>query len=211
MKELSSSIWDQIRNRNQGTELLAAQPLPAKYDLLNGEPIKDWDLPTSLFNAVSPVQFNLDDSPGRELLFNSQYDMRLSVMSAPSNPPISLRENNVLRSAFAEAIGKQNLELELNKLARRTDVQDSVKRMKGYVGQGGGSAQGDPMDLLHNRLIKNKFDAARKKAWATVASDPRFVEMIEEERTRARIKYNTRNDNFSGRREAVDALNMKNK
>ena len=29
-----------------------------------------------MFNAVSPVNFNLDYSPGRELIFNSGYDLK---------------------------------------------------------------------------------------------------------------------------------------
>ena len=206
MRELSSSITDQIRNRNQASEVLTGEPLPLKYDLLNGKPIREWDIPTKMWNMFSPVQINLDQGPGRTLLFESQYDMRLSTMSAPSRPPISLRDSNELRSRFAQAIGNQNLEAELDRLAKREDVQISVAQMNADRDKGGASAMGEPMDYLHNRLIKRAFDRARKKAWAEVSQDPKFVELIEEQRTLARINNSNRTGNRQARQDAVNDL-----
>ena len=199
MRELSSSITDQIRNRNQGSELLAGDALPIKYDMLSGKPIKEWDLPTKMFNMVSPIQFNLDETPGRKMLFESQYDMRMSVMSAPSKPPISLRDNAELRSMFQKSMGNQGLDRSLNRLAEREDVQISLKQMNFDRDQGGPSAMGEPMDYLHNRLIKRAFDRARKKAWADIAKDPRVVELVEEQRNIDRLNYNTKSGNRKGR------------
>ena len=88
-RELGSDIGSSIRNRNLITEGIAADPLPIKYDILTGRPIKDHDFVTRMFNAVSPVNFNLDYSPGRELLFNSGYDMRTSTYSAPDGTDLS--------------------------------------------------------------------------------------------------------------------------
>ena len=93
MRELSADWREQIRNRNLITEALTDDPLPIKYDILNGEPIRDWDPFTRIFNMVSPVQLNLGDSPGRVLLRNSNYDMRMSVYSTPGNPSIDLLMN----------------------------------------------------------------------------------------------------------------------
>ena len=66
-RELGSDIASSIRNRNLITEALASNELPVKYDMLTGQPIKDWDFITRMFNAVSPVNMNADYSPGREL------------------------------------------------------------------------------------------------------------------------------------------------
>ena len=70
MKELNSGWQDAIRNRNLISENLAPNQLPIKYDMLTGQPIKDWDFVTRMFNAFSPVNFNMDYSPGRKLLFD---------------------------------------------------------------------------------------------------------------------------------------------
>jgi hypothetical protein len=207
MRELSSDIRDQIRNRNQASELLAGDALPIKYDMLSGKPIKEWDLPTKLFNMVSPIQFNLDETPGRKMLFESQYDMRMSVMSAPSKPPISLRDNAELRSMFQKSMGNQGLDQKLNNLADREDVQLSLKQMNADRDKGGPSKMGEPMDYLHNRLIKRAFDRARKKAWADIAKDQRVVALIEEQRAIDRLNYNTKTGNREGRKEAIENLN----
>ena len=65
-RELGSDIESSIRNRNLISENVAFDPLPIKYDILTGRPIKDHNFMTRMFNAVSPVNFNLDYSPGRE-------------------------------------------------------------------------------------------------------------------------------------------------
>ena len=70
MREINSGIIQSVRNRNLITEQFTDTPLPIKYDMLNGKPLKDWDFLTRAFNAVSPVSLNLDQSPGRQLLFN---------------------------------------------------------------------------------------------------------------------------------------------
>ena len=70
-RELGSDIGSSIRNRNLITENIAVEALPIKYDILTGRPIKDHDFITRMFNAASPVNFNLDYSPGREFLFDS--------------------------------------------------------------------------------------------------------------------------------------------
>ena len=89
-KELGSDILSSIRNRNLATEFLAGEDqLATKFDILTGEPIKDWNFMTRMFNAISPVQFNLDYSPGREFIFNSGYDLRTLGYSAPDGTDLS--------------------------------------------------------------------------------------------------------------------------
>jgi hypothetical protein len=176
-RELSASIFDAVRNRNLGSEQLAGEALPIKYDILTGEPIRDDDFMTRMFNSVSPVQFNFDDSPGRDLLFASNYDMRLSVMSAPGN--ISLRDSPQVRSLYQRAIGKTGLGKKLDRLAERQDVKDSVARMNQDLEQG--KKEIDPTAAyVHNRLIRNLFSSARREAWASIQDDPKVKELVTE-------------------------------
>ena len=180
MNEINRSIVETIRARNGITETIAIDGgLPKKYDLLTGEIIKDWHPITRLFNMVSPVHFNVDQtSPGRDLLFNSNYDTQLSVQSSPNGE--SLVASPVVRSMFQQAIGKQNLEKKLDAISRRKDVQDSVKKMNEDLAKG--KRDIDPKDYLHNRLIKQEFNKARKKAWAEISSRPEVQEISEEKR-----------------------------
>jgi hypothetical protein len=124
---------------------------------------------------------NFDDGPGRQLLFNSNYDMRLSTMTAPDGA-LNLRELPDIRSKFQKAIGDQNLEKELNKLSMRQDIKASVAAMQKDIASGN-----PPQDLSkypHNNVIRNLFQTARRKAWAVVSRDPKVQELIGEEKAK---------------------------
>ena len=127
MKELNRELDDQVRNRNQTSELLAGEPLPIKYDLLNGKKINDWDLPTRLFNMFSPVKINPDWSPGRALLFESKYDLAL-IATKPNG--IDLSKHPKLRSEYQRLMGKENVEAKLNNLAQDPKIKQSLEDMK---------------------------------------------------------------------------------
>ena len=131
MREIGSGIDQSIRNRNlineQFAQLDGNQQLPIKYDLLNGKPLRDWDFLTRAFNAVSPVSLSLDQSPGRNMLFDSGYDLRLSTYYAPDGT--NLTDSPRVRSEFQRAIGQQNLERELDKLAVDPKILASIEKM----------------------------------------------------------------------------------
>ena len=180
MNELNNGIIETIRARNGITEALGPDGgLPKKYDLLTGEVIRDYHPITRLFNMFSPVQFNVDEgSPGREMLFNSNYDTRLSVMSSPDG--ISLADSPEIRSLFQQAIGNQNLQKQLDEIASRPEVQASLQQMNEDLRKG--KREINPKDYLHNRLIKQAFDKARKKAWNSIINQPAVLTLREEQK-----------------------------
>lgn len=202
-RELNSSITDSIRNRNLYAEQLASDPLPIKYDIFNGRPLRDHDFMTRMFNMFSPVQFNLEDSPGRTLMWNSNYDMRMSVLSAPDGT--SLAKDAKVRSLYQRAIGNQNLEKTLNELAARRDVQESVNRL--VADKNAGRRELDPMKAyLHNDLIRQAWDKARKKAWAQIQSEPEVRRLVGAKQQADRLQYNTRNNNTQSANDAYQQL-----
>tara|TARA_R100001594_G_scaffold21875_1_gene42378 strand:- start:5100 stop:8834 length:3735 start_codon:yes stop_codon:yes gene_type:complete len=177
MKELNAGISDAIRNRNLITEHLAVDEVPTKYDMLNGRPIRDWDFPTRMFNAISPFSINLDQGPGRKLLFDSKYDLRLSTYSSPDGVDLSKSAN--VRSLYQKAIGDQNLELKLDKLATDPKILNSIAEMQADLAAG--RREMDPMKAyFHNKKIKLLFDKARKQAWANIKHLPEVQELIEQ-------------------------------
>ena len=179
MREVNGSIFETIRNRNLLTEGMALDGgLPFKFDLLNGERLRDYHPITRFYNMISPIQFNLDaQSPGRDLFFDSNYDMRTSIMSSPTG--ISLAKHPKVRAMFAEQIGKQNIEKQLDALASRSDVKASIKQMQKDLEDG--KREIDPRDYVHNRLIKQIMDKARKKAWAEITNSSDVQELIKEQ------------------------------
>ena len=170
MRELGSNFWDHVANRNP----IMKSGLPVKYDMLNGRPINDWNFMTRAFNAVSPIQINPDKGPGRQLLFNSGYDLRLLAYSAPDGT--SLVKAPEVRSLLQNAIGQQNLEEVLNQLAARPDIQASMRKLKFDLSSGNYAL--DPMKAYkHNRVIRYYFEKAVKRAWGSIRNDPRVIEL----------------------------------
>ncbi len=167
MREINSGIIQSVRNRNLITEKFTDTPLPIKYDMLNGKPLKDWDFLTRAFNAVSPVSLNLEQSPGRQLLFNSGYDLRLSTYYAPDGT--KLTKNAEVRSLFQQAIGLQNLERELDKLAKDKKILASIEQMHQDI-KSGKRGDFDVRDYYHNQIIERIFSRARRKAWASISN-----------------------------------------
>ena len=178
MKELNSDMWTSIRNRNQATEFLAADPLPEKSDLLNGKPINNWNIIGRSFNAVSPVQLDIrNDTPGRKLLLDSNYDLKSTTYAYGG---YSFVKDAHVRAHFQNAIGTvpitvgfkkfKNVEEALNHLAGRKDIKNSMEDMK-RDGSNPANWDIDPNTYPHNTLIDNVMNQARSKAWAKI-NDP---------------------------------------
>ena len=176
MKEIGSGIDQSIRNRNQLTEYFAASELPIKYDMLNGKPIRNYDFPTRMFNMFSPFHVNLDNSPGRRLLFDSKYDIRQTTYG---HNGIDFSNSPRVRSIFQKAIGDQNLESKLNQLAKNKRIQLSIQQMN--MDLANGRRDKDPMrDYHHNQVIKKLFSDAKKAAFVKIQNDPEVRRLREE-------------------------------
>ena len=182
MKELGSGWQDAIRNRNLITENIAGgNALPTKYDMLNGQPVRDYDFVTRMWKAVIPIPLNLDQGPGRKLLFESGYDLRMSTYYGPDGT--DLTEQPEVRSMYQIYIGNQNLELQLNKLAADPRIQASVARM--IKDRNSGRRDIEPMQAyFHNVKIKQLFNNARRVAWAKMRQDLDVQNLMDEQRRR---------------------------
>ena len=187
MREIGSGIDQSVRNRNLIMENFAGykKELPIKYDLLNGKPLKDWDFMTRAFNAVSPVSLSLDQGPGRQLLFDSGYDLRMSTYYAPDGT--NLTDVPEVRSRFQQAIGVQNLERELDKLSKNPKIIASMEKMYEDI-RFGKRGQYDARDYYHNIIIKRLFDKARKVAWSTISQENDIAQLVTEQEARKELQ-----------------------
>tara|TARA_R100000234_G_scaffold16665_1_gene9062 strand:- start:442 stop:1848 length:1407 start_codon:yes stop_codon:yes gene_type:complete len=179
MREINSGIIQSIRNRNLVTEQIAGeQELPIKYDILNGKPLKDWDFLTRAYNAVSPIPLNLEQNEGRKLLWNSGYDLRQSIYYAPDGT--NLTRNAKIRSLFAKAIGEENAELELTKLARDPRILASLKERDNDI-KSGKRGDYDNKDYYHNKVIGRIMAQIRKRAWNKISGSSIVQEVVREQ------------------------------
>ena len=205
-RELGTGIDQSIRNRNLLTENVAFEPLPIKHDLLNGKPIKDYDFFTRMFNVFSPVQFNLDLGPGRKLLFESGYDLRLSTYYSPNSDDLS--DHPKVRSLFQKAIGEQNIEIQLDKLADDPKILASIELMNTH--RRSGHRDNEPMGYYHNDKIGIILDEARRKAWASIRNEPSVQEILTQtkERKLSKIKVGKESRNLVSNEKVQPILNL---
>jgi hypothetical protein len=179
MKELNSSMWDSIRNRNLASEALAPltgqQALPDKHDLLNGKPIKNWNIIGRSFNAISPIQMDIrSSSPGRKLLLDSNYDLKSTTYAYGG---YSFVRDARVRSHFQNAIGTvpiryrgktfKNVEAALDYLSAQPDIKKSMAEMKANVNNPA-AYDINPNTYPHNTNINSIMNQARSKAWAII-------------------------------------------
>ena len=146
---------------------------------------------TRLYNAVSPVTLNLEQSEGRQLLFNSGYDLRQSTYYAPDGT--KLTDKPEIRSLFTQAIGEYNLELKLNKLAKDPKIIASLQEMYTDI-KSGRRGEFDTKDYYHNRIIGREFYLARNQAWAKISKLPQVRRVILEQRQQEIARLNKRSD-----------------
>ena len=208
MRELNAGIFQSWRNRNLWAEHLAKNELPIKYDMLNGEPIKNWNYMQRMVNSISPVTFNIDKkSKGRTLLWNSGYDLRLTTFTAPDGT--SLKDHPRVRSMLQKAMGDYNLEQILDDLAERDDIKASMARMN-KLRRSGQYDLNPSQSFVHLDVISHHIEKAKRQAWASIQHESEVQDLLEKReellRRQRTEKYNTRN--YSPDQEL---LNMRNK
>jgi len=181
LKELNSGIEDSIRNQNLYMEAFAGQgeKLPTKYSVLDGKPVNPYDFMTRAYNMFSPINFHLAPSKGRELLFASKYDARLSVLYSPQGD--DLTDENFLRSRFQQEIGKERLDVKLERLARNPRILASIEQMNRDIASGQ-RALYEAKDYYHYQVIEDIFDDARNIAWARMTTLPEVQLLREKQR-----------------------------
>ncbi len=180
MREINSGVFQSWQNRNLATELLPGiEGLPIKYDMLNGKPLRKHDFMTRAFNMISPVQLNMDQSVGRQFLFDSGYDLRISTFYAPDGT--NLTDNPGIRSQFQQAIGQYNLEAQLEKLARDPKAIASMKLMRQDI-RAGKRAEYNARDYYHNIMIDRMFKEVRRLAWNDIKYRQEILALISEQK-----------------------------
>lgn len=161
MRELDNGIQDSLRNRNLWAEFMAGPDgkLPYRYDQLDGSIIRDYDVPTRIFNMVSPLQLNPGVSQTREMLFRSGLDLKTTFNSGPNGEELTAK----MKSEFNRILGKQNIEGQLTRLFQNPQIGNSILEMEAA------RAARMPVtadDTLHGREINRIIYQAKQRAWS---------------------------------------------
>ena len=173
-RELNSGIADAVRNRNLLSEHIALDPLPIKYDLFTGDPIREHDPITRMWNAISPINFNLTPHPAIDKYLRSGHRTRMALYYAPDGT--NLTDSPGLRSKFARSIGKQGLLKKLIKLWEDPRAIASLQERENDINSGN-RALYEEKDYWHNQELDRIFGVFRRTAWGEIMHDPDAVEL----------------------------------
>ena len=202
--ELKAGIADSIKNRNRITQ---ENDAPIKIDFLNGEPLRDWNIFERFYDVFVPIPLRNTAGPGREMLFNSGYNLSVIGYYGPDGE--DLKDMPKVLEAYHQEMGNQNIEAKLDELAKDPLMQNSIKGMAEFRRNPDvtGMAEVDSSKFPHYARIDNIMKRARMRAWARIKSMPEVQKVIEDKR-QGRIMANK-----AGQTDKADAnaLIMKNK
>ena len=109
----------------------------------------------------------------------------MSTYYAPDST--NLTDQPEIRSRFQKAIGDQNLERQLDKLATNPKALASLAEMQKDI-RDGNRGKYDARNYWHNGKIDQLFQEARRKAWASIMMDPDIQEIINQQKDKKRAK-----------------------
>ena len=103
-----------------------------------------------------------------------------------------MTDNPEIRSLFQQAIGDQNLELQLIKLAIDPKAIASLEDMYNDI-RSGRRADYNARDYWHNQRIDALFQRARRIAWAKIKREEFISQVILEQLTKKAERERKRN------------------
>ena len=170
MRELETGFWQTVGSRNLWADaVLPGEQMPYKYDILNGERIRDWDPVTRLVNGVLPFNINVGTNDTREMLFRSGMKLKQTFNTGPDGEP--LEHHPDLKSRFQFFMGQQNIEAQLAKVLTNPQIKGSILKMERDRDAG---RLYDAQETLHGPIIREIFYTAKKNAWKMLLQDPKL-------------------------------------
>jgi hypothetical protein len=176
MRELEKGFMQSIYNRNLYVDVIPGSTPNYRYDILNGQPLQDYDLPVRLWNSVSPFMINPVVTPTRDLLFRSGVDLKLTFNTGPNKESLEGRPD--LKSKFQYYVSQQNIEEKLNRLFQDPKVVESIIKMENDRDNG---RRYEAADTFHNALIEKVLQTAKKNAWQHLMQDSPDIQQLNQQ------------------------------
>ena len=204
-RELNAGIKDSISNRNRATGALlgtrGADEIPIKYDFLNGEPLRDWNIFERFYDVFVPIPLRNVAGPGREMLFNSGYNLDVIGFTGPNGE--NLKDMPKVLEAYHKTMGEFNVEKNLDALAKDPRMKNSMKRLAEFRRNKNvdGIEEVSPRDFEHVKRIESLMRRAQMRAWAKISDMPE-IQKIREDKQAGRVlkhqagKGNAPNENL---------------
>jgi hypothetical protein len=206
MRELEAGFQQSIYNRNLYVDLIPGNTPNYRYDILNGQPLQDYDLPVRLWNSISPFMVNPTVTPTRDLLFRSGVDLKLTFNTGPNKESLEGRPD--LKSKFQYYVSQQNLEEKFNDLFQDPRVVESILKMENDKANG---RRYEAADTFHNALIERVLKEAKDNAWKMMMNDTPDIQQLNQQARMEGLAATQRRQGRSDRANQIQDLLEMNK
>jgi hypothetical protein len=192
-RELKAGIGDSIANRNRATGALlgtrGADEVPIKYDFLNGKPLRDWNIFERFYDTFVPIPLRNTAGPGREMLFNSGYNLDVIGFTGPNGE--DLKDMPKVLEAYHKAMGSFNVEANLDELAKDPRMKRSMERLAEFRKnpQAPGMVEVSPRDFEHVQRIESQMKRVQMRAWAKIKAMPEIQKIIQDKKAGKVLKH----------------------
>ena len=201
MRELEKGFAQSVYNRNLYVDLVSGVTPNYRYDILNGQPLQDYNLAVRLWNGVSPFMVNPTVTPTRDLLFRSGVDLKLTFNTGPNKESLEGRPD--LKSKYQYYVSQQNIEGQLEKLFQDPKVIDSILKMENDRDNG---RRYDPSTTFHNSRIEKILKDAKQAAWQHLMNDSPDIQQLNQQARLESLAATQRKQGNSQRADEVQAL-----
>ena len=167
MRELESGFWQSIGNRNLWADVGGGtKNLPYRYDILNGEVLRDWEPMTRFINALLPFNLNIGASnETREWLMRSGLNLKQTFNTGTGG--VSLDGRPDLKSKFNFYLGQQGIEQQLADVLEDPVIRASIIELERHP-----EKDFEAKYTEHGQVIMPIFREAKRKAWELLLEDP---------------------------------------
>jgi hypothetical protein len=202
LREVERDFLSTIKNRNP----IARGTLPLQYDPLDGSVVRDFDFPTRMWNAISPIQLSGKDTPTRRQLRDSGFDLATTF----NTDSYGNRLNDVQRSKMAQLMGQYKIEDQLKELFAKPQIKKELayyrkKRDEGYTGQTPTNPDNLAIDkALVYQQIRRIFDTAKRNAELEMyAQDP----TLRQQAITSKVKVNLQRGGYTDQLDKLLSIN----
>jgi hypothetical protein len=201
MRELEKGFQQSIYNRNLYVDVVSGVTPNYRYDILNGQPLQDYNLAVRLWNGVSPFMVNPTVNPTRDLLFRSGVDLKLTFNTGPNKESLEGRPD--LKSKFQYYVSQQNIEGKLQALFQDPKVIESIVQMENDRDNG---RRYDASTTFHNARIERILKEAKVNAWQHLMNDTPDIQQLNQQARLEALAATQRKQGNSQRADQVQQL-----
>ena len=198
MRELEKGFQQSIYNRNLYVDVVSGVTPNYRYDILNGQPLQDYNLAVRLWNGISPFMVNPTVNPTRDLLFRSGIDLKLTFNTGPNKESLEGRPD--LKSKYQYYVSQQNIEGKLQALFQDPKVIESIIQMENDRDNG---RRYDAASTFHNARIERILKEAKTNAWQHLMNDSADIQELNQ---RARLEALAATQRKQGNNQRADQV-----